>query len=88
MERDIILISESDMAKVCLVQTEALKGIYPSIIFHGSKRDPLFPYSLTSPGKVEEWSEGEPWEKSPQLGACLWMCFWICILLLWERGTP
>lgn len=89
MERDIILISESDLAKVFLVQTEAFKGIYLSIIsFSWFQKRPTLPLFSHKPwevrrvvrGKAEGKAMGE--EKSPQLGAYVWMCLWICVLLL------
>lgn len=98
MKRDIILIRESDLAKVFLVQTEALKGIYLSIIsFSWFQKRPSLHLLSYKPwevrrvvrGKAEGKAMGE--EKSPQLGACLWMCLWICILLLslgaWHNMT-
>lgn len=93
-ERDTILVSESDVDQSISSPNWGSQGDLPSIIFlfHGSKRDPTLSYPLTSPGKVEEWSEGNqkgrPWKRvhsSVLVRGCAGGFVFSCCP--WEPGT-
>lgn len=95
MKRDIILIRESDLAKVFLVQTEALKGIYLSIIsFSWFQKRPSLHLCSYKPwevrrvvrGKAEGKAMGEERAHSV-VRVCGCACGFVFSCFLWEPGT-